>query len=306
MMEDWLDIRPEVRDALSSGQAVVALESTVISHGLPYPDNMETAERMEAAVRQSGATPATVGLLDGRVVVGLDWTGIERLAKSRDAVKVSRRDMAPVLAQRRPGATTVAATMLVSAAARIRFFATGGIGGVHRGAPSTFDISADLAELGRTPVAVVCSGPKAVLDIPLTCEVLETLGVPVIGYGTSELPAFYSVSSGFPVEYTATSCGQLVQILTAHWQLNLPAGILIANPCPAEFALDRQEVERWIARAVEAAAAAGIKGKAITPFLLSFLANAGEGRTLAANKALLVHNAELAGLTAAAYANAAY
>jgi pseudouridine-5'-phosphate glycosidase len=299
-MKERLDIRPEVSEALAAKHPVVALESTVISHGLPYPDNIETAGRMEAAVRASGAIPATVGLLDGRIIVGLAKNEIERLAESKDVVKVSRRDIAPVLAQRRLGATTVAATMLVSAAARIRLFATGGIGGAHRGAQSTLDISADLAELARTPVAVVCAGPKAVLDIGLTREILETSGVPVIGYRTTELPAFYSVSSGFPVDYTASSCKELAEILSTHWALNLPAGILIANPPPAEFALDRCEVEGWIARALEAADSAGVKGKAVTPFLLSFLARESGGRTLTVNKALLISNAGLAGSVAAA------
>jgi pseudouridine-5'-phosphate glycosidase len=293
-------IQPDVADALGSHRAVVALESTVISHGLPYPDNLATAREMEASVRSSGAVPATIGLLDGQIVVGLSEPEIDRLARSPDVVKVSRRDFAPVLAQGRPGATTVAATMLVSTEVGIRFFATGGIGGVHRGAQSTFDISADLVELSRSPVAVVCAGPKAVLDLGLTLEVLETAGVPIVGYRTNELPAFYCATSGHRIDYCAASPEEIAKIVATQWELQLPAGILIANPPPAETAMDQVEVERMIGEALQDAEAKQIKGKAVTPFLLSYLSRCSNGRTLAANKALLLSNAALAGAVAVA------
>ena len=299
--EQYIDVRPQVADALSAGRPVVALESTVIAHGLPYPDNLETACQMQSAVRSSEAVPATIGLFDGRIVVGLDDGEIERLAQAKDVVKVSRRDFAPVLAQRRLGATTVAATMLVSSRVGIRFFATGGIGGVHRGAQSTFDVSADVIELGRSSVAVVCAGPKAVLDLGLTIEVLETAGVPIIGYRTSEMPAFYSASSGFGVDYSVGSPDEIARILAAQWKLGLSAGVLIVNPPPAGKALDRSEVESMIAAALDTSRRQNIKGKALTPFLLSHLARESHGRTLAVNKALLVQNATLAADVALAF-----
>lgn len=299
-MNHYMDIQPEVRDALASGGAVVALESTVISHGLPYPDNVQTAAAMEAAVRRNGAVPATIGLLDGRIVVGMGAGQIERLAQDQHVAKVSRADFGPVLAAKQAGATTVAATMMVSAAAGIRVFATGGIGGVHRGAQTTFDISADLAELSRSPVAVVCAGPKAVLDIGLTLEVLETLGVPVIGFGSQELPAFYSRESGFTLHYSAASAGELAQMVRTHWELQLPSGVLIANPPPVDVALARDRVEGLIAEALAGAEEKGVRGKAVTPFLLSYLAELSGGETLRVNVALLRNNAELAARVAVA------
>jgi pseudouridine-5'-phosphate glycosidase len=299
-MNHYMDIQPEVRDALASGGAVVALESTVISHGLPYPDNVQTAAAMEAAVRRNGAVPATIGLLDGRIVVGMGTGQIERLAQDQHVAKVSRADFGPVLAAKQAGATTVAATMMVSAAAGIRVFATGGIGGVHRGAQTTFDISADLAELSRSPVAVVCAGPKAVLDIGLTLEVLETLGVPVIGFGSQELPAFYSRESGFTLHYSARSAGELAQMVRMHWELQLPSGVLIANPPPVDVALARDRVEGLIAEALAGAEEKGVRGKAVTPFLLSYLAELSGGETLRVNVALLRNNAELAARVAVA------
>lgn len=297
----YLSIRDEIQDAIQSRIPVVALESTVISHGLPFPDNLETAAGMEARVRQSGAIPATIGLLDGKIIVGLNSAEVHRLATSPSVVKVSRRDFAPVLAQRKLGATTVAATLLVSAAAGIRFFATGGIGGVHRGAQQSFDISADLAELAQSPVAVVCAGAKAILDIPLTLEVLETLGVPVVGYGSSTLPAFYSVDSGFTLDYFASTPENAAAIAKTHWEIGIQSGILITNPPPAEYAMDRGEIEGLVAHALAAAERENIRGKAVTPFLLSYLSQASAGRTLAVNKALLLSNAALAGSIAAAY-----
>ena len=296
-----ITIREDVQTALSAGQAVVALESTVISHGLPFPDNLETARQMEAAVRQGGAVPATIGLLDGKVVIGLNAAEIERFAVEKGIFKVSRRDFGPVLAQKAAGATTVAATMLVCAAAGIRFFATGGIGGVHRGAAQTFDISADLAELSQSPVAVVCAGPKAVLDIGLTLELLETLGVPVIGFKSNVVPAFYSRDSGFVLEYSYDAPYDVARMLAMHWQIGMKSGVLIANPPPAEVALDRSAVESIVAEALDAAGREQIRGKAVTPFLLSYLSTATQGKTLAVNKALLRNNAEVAAQLAVAF-----
>lgn len=294
-------IRPEVAAAIAAKRAVVALESTVISHGLPHPDNLETAAAMEAAVRQTGTVPATVGVIDGQIIVGLNSSELERLASAQNVTKVSRRDFAPVIAAKGIGATTVAATMMVAGACGIRFFATGGIGGVHRGAQSTFDISADLVEFGLSPVAVVCAGPKAVLDIGLTLEVLETAGVPVIGFGSNQLPAFYSIESGFELEHWVADAAALARIAHAHWDLGSRGGILITNPPPGQFALAKQEVELWIEEALLQAECEQIEGKAVTPFLLNHLAKVSQGRTLAVNKALLVNNARLAAEVANAF-----
>jgi len=297
-MKAYIDIQPEVRDALAAGRPVVALESTVISHGLPYPDNLKTAEMMEKTVRQSGAVPATMGLLEGRIVVGLSDAQIERLAKDKHVAKVSRADFGPVLASKQTGATTVAATMIVSAAVGIRFFATGGIGGVHRGAQATFDISADLYDLSRTPVAVVCAGPKAVLDIGLTLEVLETLGVPVIGYGTRQLPAFYYPDSGFSLNFSSDTPAELAEVAHTHWNLGLRSGLLITNPPPPKVAMNREKTESIIAEALRAAEMMGVRGKTVTPFLLSQVLALSNGKTLKVNVALLKSNAKLAAQTA--------
>ena len=294
-----LSINPEVESALREGRAVVALESTVISHGLPFPDNLQTAQKMEAAVRSAGAIPATIGLLDGKIIVGLTPAQIERFAHEKGIVKVSRRDFGLVIAQKFTGATTVAGTMIVCAAAGIRLFATGGIGGVHRGATHTFDISADLTELSQSPVAVVCAGPKAILDIGLTLEVLETLGVPIIGYKSNALPAFYSQESGFTLEYSYKSAEEIANVLSTHWGLGMKSGVLITNPPPSEVALDRTFVETVIADALRAADTQNIRGKAVTPFLLSYLGEATQGKTLAVNKALLLNNAAAAAQIAA-------
>jgi pseudouridine-5'-phosphate glycosidase len=256
---------------------------------------------MEASVRKGGAVPATIGLLDGKVVVGLSASEIERFADEKGIFKVSRRDFGPVLAQKATGATTVAATMLVCAAAGIRFFATGGIGGVHRGAAQTLDISADLTELSQSPVAVVCAGPKAVLDIGLTLEVLETLGVPVIGFKSHAVPAFYSRESGFVLEYSYDTPADLARMLAMHWRIGMKSGVLIANPPPVEAALDRSAVETIIAEALDAAGREQIRGKAVTPFLLSYLSAATQGKTLTVNKALLLNNAAVAAQLAVAF-----
>jgi pseudouridine-5'-phosphate glycosidase len=301
-MNPYLDIRLEVREALGAGRPVVALESTVISHGLPRPRNLETARQMEAAVRKAGAVPATIGLLDGRLVVGLSSSEIESLARAEHVAKVSRRDLAAVLNSRPAGATTVAATMIIAAQAGIRIFATGGIGGVHRGAQNNFDISADLSELARTPVAVVCSGAKVILDLPRTLELLETLGIPVVGYGTNEFPAFYVQESGLSLDARVDSPQEAARLISVHWALGLSSGMVFCNPPPASSALGRQEVESLIESALKSAETAGIQGKPVTPYLLDHLAKASGGRTLETNVALLISNASVAAQIAVASA----
>lgn len=293
-MNSYLDIRPEVASALARGSPVVALESTVISHGLPRPHNLETAHRMEAAVRKEGAVPATVGLLNGRLIVGLSHGEIELLANADEVHKVSRRDLSAVLASRKPGATTVAATILIASQAGISVFATGGIGGVHRGVQETLDISADLAELARTPVAVVCAGAKIILDLPRTLELLETLGVPVVGFRTSSFPAFYVRDSGLNLDLRVESAEEAARLMSIQSQLGLSSGIVFCNPPPESSALDRAQTESLIKTALIAANSAGIQGKAVTPYLLSYLSNASDGATLKANMDLLVSNASVA------------
>ena len=307
-MEGLLSIREDVAAALAEGKPVVALESTVIAHGLPKPQNVEAARRMEAAVRESGAAPATIGILRGRLVVGLSAEQIAALAESEDVAKVSRADLAVVLASGRAGATTVAATVFVAALAGIHVFATGGIGGVHRGAELSMDVSADLAELSRTPVAVVCAGAKAILDLPRTLEVLETLGVPVVGFGTEEFPAFYSRESGLKLAHRVDSAEEAARLMALQWELRKArpdtalGGILFVNPPPAESALPSAEVEGFIAKALALAEQKGVRGKAVTPFLLTEVARLSGGRTLRANMDLLAANARLAGKIAAAEA----
>jgi pseudouridine-5'-phosphate glycosidase len=284
-------VHPDVRAALEEGRPVVALESTVITHGLPRPTNLEAAHRLEAIVQQAGATPATVGVVGGTLIVGLSDDQIERLAMSDEVCKVSRRDLPIVVAHGLDGATTVAATMLLAHWAGVRVFATGGIGGVHRGGAG--DVSADLPELARTPVAVVCSGAKSVLDLPRTLEWLETHGVPVIGYQTDTLPAFYALSSGLPVDVRVDSPREAADIVRAGWEMGLEAGVLIAVPPPASLALPGNEMEQAIETALAEAEAQGVSGKALTPFLLSRLAELTGGRSLAVNLALLERNARV-------------
>lgn len=284
----------EVRKALASHRPVVALESTVITHGLPFPENRDTALAMEAAVREGGAVPATVAVLGGRIAVGLTPAEIDRLAQLPPGKvrKCSRRDFPIALARGEDAATTVAGTMIVARLAGIRVFATGGIGGVHRGQP--FDISADLMELGRTPVAVVCAGAKSILDLPLTLEVLETQGVPVIGLGTSTLPAFFSRDSGLPLDAQVATPAEAARIAAAAFLLNLGHGVLIAAPVPAEFELPRDRAEAAITQANAEAEAQGVRGKALTPFLLRRVSEITGGLSRAANLALLVNNARIA------------
>ncbi|HEY0835019.1 MAG TPA: pseudouridine-5'-phosphate glycosidase [Azospirillum sp.] len=301
-MQDYLSLAPEVADALAENRPVVALESTVIAHGMPHPQNVETARALEAAVRAEGAVPATVAVLDGRIRVGLDNDDIDRLATSKDVWKLSRRDLAVALATGALGATTVAATMIAAERAGIAVFATGGIGGVHRGAETSFDISADLDELARTSVCVVCAGAKSILDLPKTLEYLETRGVPVLGLGTDEFPAFYARSSGLPVARRCDTADEVARIMHAKWRLGLDGGIVAANPIPEADALDAAGTEAAIARALAEAAAQGIAGKAVTPFLLARMKEITGGRSLAANVALIRNNAVTAARIAAAYA----
>lgn len=307
-MEKSLAVREDVAAALAAGQPVVALESTVIAHGLPRPLNLQTAHAMEAAVRAAGATPATVGILNGHLVVGLSPEQIAFLSEADSVAKVSRADLAAVLASGRPGATTVAGTMIAAEMAGIHVFATGGIGGVHRGGENSMDISADLAELARTPVAVICAGAKAILDLPRTLEVLETFGVPVVGYATNEFPAFYSRESGLQLVHRVETPEEAAKVMRAQWGSGARAaskgpktGILIANPAANECALPRAEIEAFIAAARRAAETAGVRGKDVTPFLLQEVARLSGGKTLRANMALLVANATLAGQIAVSY-----
>ncbi len=297
-----IELRPEVRDALQAGSAVVALESTVVAHGLPHPRNLAAAERMEAGVRQEGAVPAMIGVLGGRVVVGLSPEGISVLAGDADVAKVSSRDLSALVASGRPGATTVAATAFVAARVGIHVMATGGIGGVHRGGETSLDISSDLAEIARTPVAVVCSGAKSILDLERTLEVLETLGVPIVGYRTDEFPAFYARGSGLQLEHQVGSAEEAARLMTAGRDLGLPCGIVFCNRAPAESALDRSEVDSLIDAAIRAAEEGGVRGKAVTPFLLGHIGREGGERALEANLALLADNARVAARIAAAYA----
>jgi len=298
-----IDVRPEVAKALDLGAAVVALESTVIAHGLPSPRNIEAAERMKAAVREEGAVPAMVAVLRGSVVVGASSGEIASLAEGTDVAKATTRDLAVLAASGSAGATTVAATAFAAGREGVAVMATGGIGGVHRGGERSMDISADLAEIGRTPVAVVCSGAKAVLDLSLTLEALETLGVPVVGYGTDSFPAFYARSSGLRLEHRVDSPKEAARLIARQGRLGLPGGILFCNPPPAESALEPAEVESLVTAAVRGAEEKGIRGKDVTPFLLDHLARESAGRTLAVNLALLEDNARVAARIAVAYAS---
>jgi pseudouridine-5'-phosphate glycosidase len=299
---DLLAVHPEVAEALAAGRAVVALESTIVTHGMPFPQNLETARAVESLVRAGGAVPATIAILDGRIAVGLADAELTRIAEAGpSAAKASRRDLAILLASRRLAGTTVATTMMAAAMAGVRVFATGGIGGVHRGAETSFDVSADLTELARTPVAVVCAGAKSILDLPKTLEVLETQGVPVIGYRTDAFPAFFARDSGARVPHRLDDAATIARAATLHWRLG-GGGVLVANPIPAEDALPAAEIEAEIAAAVAEAARAGIAGKDVTPFLLARINALTAGRSLAANIALVRNNAALAAEIAVALA----
>lgn len=291
----YLDIAPEVGEALQAGRPVVALESTIICHGMPYPQNAETANAVEATVREHGAVPATIAILAGRLKVGLDASEINELArKGRDIIKCSRRDIPFLVANNEDGATTVAATMILAAMAGIRVFATGGIGGVHRGVESTMDVSADLDELARSNVAVVCAGVKSVLDIGRTLEYLETKGVPVVGYQTDTMPAFYTQSSGFALDYRVDSSIQAAAAIKAKWELRLDGGVVIANPVPEAYALSISEMDRVIDGAIADMNKQGVTGKDTTPFLLGRIAESTDGRSLETNIQLVLNNARVA------------
>jgi pseudouridine-5'-phosphate glycosidase len=299
----YLDVNPEVAQALAAGKPVVALESTIISHGMPYPQNVETALKVEEIIRANGAIPATIAILGGRLKAGLTKEEIEYLGKQGQAVtKASRRDLSVLVARGADGATTVTTTMMIAHMAGIRFFATGGIGGVHRGAETTMDISADLEELGQTGVMVVCAGAKAILDLKLTLEYLETKGVPVLGYQTQELPAFYTRTSGLSVDYRVDTPEELAQILKTQNDLGLPGGVLVTNPIPQEYSMDADQINAVIDQAVAEAKEKGIHGKETTPFLLAKVKEITGGDSLEANIKLVFNNAELAAKAAVAYA----
>ena len=298
-MNKYLDIAPEVCDALREGRPVVALESTIISHGMPYPRNVETAMAVEKTVRDNGAVPATIAIIGGRLKAGLSPEEIEYLGKAgRKVAKASRRDIAALAARKADGATTVTTTMMIAYMAGIRVFATGGIGGVHRGAETTMDISADLEELGTTPVMVVCAGAKSILDLGLTLEYLETKGVPVIGYGTDELPAFYTRKSGFGVDYRVDSPKELAEFFAASRELGLRGGMLVTNPIPEEYSMDKAVIDSAIERALSECDSLGIHGKETTPFLLAKVAELTGGDSLDSNIKLVLNNAALAAKTA--------
>ncbi|MBE0450580.1 MAG: pseudouridine-5'-phosphate glycosidase [Clostridia bacterium] len=294
MLEKYLDVSPEVAKAIKDGKAVVALESTIISHGMPYPRNVETALNCEKIIRDHGAIPATIAILGGRLKVGLSEEEIEYLGKAKDVIKTSRRDIPFIVAKKLDGATTVASTMILAALAGVKIFATGGIGGVHRGAQETFDISADLQELAHTNVAVVCAGAKSILDIGLTLEYLETNGVPVVGYQTDELPAFYTRKSGFGVDYRVDSPLELAEALKAKWDLGLGGGLVVANPIPEAYEMDFDAITSAIHIAVSEAEKAGIKGKESTPFLLAKVKELTGGDSLDSNIELVYNNAKVA------------
>ena len=298
-MNKYLDIAPEVAEALKNGKPVVALESTIISHGMPYPKNVETAMLVEKTIRDNGAVPATIAIIGGRLKAGLSAEEIEYLGKAGSAVaKASRRDLAVLVAEGKDGATTVTTTMMIAHMAGISIFATGGIGGVHRGAETTMDISADLEELGSTPVMVVCAGAKSILDLGLTLEYLETKGVPVIGYGTDELPAFYTRHSGFGVDYRADSPAQLAGMFKAQKELGLKGGMLVTNPIPEEYAMDKAVIDAAIDQAMKESIEQGIHGKETTPFLLAKVVELTGGSSLESNIQLVLNNATLAAKTA--------
>ncbi len=302
---EWLDIAPEVQEALQAGQAVVALESTIICHGMPPPGNVETALNVEQTVRKHGAIPATVAIIDGRLKVGLTTQQISYLgSKGKQVVKTSRRDISFLVARRLDGATTVAATMIIAAMAGIQVFATGGIGGVHRGVESTMDISADLEELSRSNVAVVCAGIKSVLDIGRTLEYLETHGVPVVGYQTDTLPAFYTRDSGFKVDYRVDSASEIAEAMKIKWSMGINGGLVIANPVPKAYSLDPVEIEKLITESIDQMKRRGITGKDTTPYLLSRIAEQTSGSSLATNIQLVLNNAKLASEIACAFSQA--
>lgn len=294
MLEKYLNVHPEVKKALAEGLPVVALESTIISHGMPYPKNIEMAKTVSKIIRENGAIPATIAIIDGVLKVGLTTEEIEFLGTSKDVVKASRRDLPFIISKKLNGATTVATTMILANLAGVKVFATGGIGGVHRGAQETFDISADLQELANTNVAVICAGAKSILDIGLTLEYLETNGVPVVGFETEEFPAFYTRKSGFGVDYKVESSLEIASALKAKWDLNLKGGMVIGNPIPKEFEMDYDTINNAIESALKEAEEKNIAGKKVTPFLLDRVKTITDGKSLDANIELVYNNAKVA------------
>ncbi len=301
-MKQYLDIHPDVKLALEQGKPVVALESTIISHGMPYPQNVETARKVEQIVRDAGAVPATIAIIDGRLKAGITDDELEFFGKSDDILKASRRDIPFIVANKLNGATTVASTMIIAALAGIKVFVTGGIGGAHRGAQETFDISADLMELAQTDVAVVCAGAKSILDIGLTLEYLETHGVPVIGYQTDDFPAFYTRASGFGVDFNAANPVEVASAMKVKWDLGLKGGMVIANPIPVEHAMDDVKITTAIENALKEADELGISGKETTPFLLGKIKDITEGKSLESNIELVYNNARVGSEIAKQYA----
>ncbi|MDQ1831472.1 pseudouridine-5'-phosphate glycosidase [Massilia scottii] len=302
-MHQYLLFSPEVAAARSAGKPIVALESTIISHGMPYPQNVTMAQEVEHVIRAAGAVPATIAIIEGKICIGLVAEQLELLATSPDAMKVSRRDLPYVLSQGRLGATTVAATMICAQLAGIHVFVTGGIGGVHRGAETSFDISADLQELARTNVAVVCAGVKSILDIGLTLEYLETHGVPVISVGQPAFPAFFTRDSGFKADFQLDSALEQAAFIQTKWQLGLDGGIVISNPVPEAFAMPKEEIDNITEQALQEARDGGVAGKLVTPFLLARIKTLTEGRSLMTNIALVKHNAQVGAELAVAMRN---
>ncbi len=291
-------VSEEVKKALKENRGVIALESTIISHGMPYPRNVETALNCEKIIRENGCVPATIGIIDGVGVIGMSEEEIEEFGKRKGIAKVSRRDLPIVVAKKLWGATTVATTMILANMAGIELFVTGGIGGVHRGAQETFDISADLQELANTNVSVICAGAKAILDLPLTLEYLETFGVPVLGYQTEELPAFYTRTSGLKVDYRMDSAKEIAEVIKTKRELDLKGGVLITNPIPEEFAMDKEEMDKAINEALSDAEKEGIKGKDTTPYLLAKVKDLTKGESLESNIKLVYNNAKVGSLIA--------
>ncbi|PMQ01215.1 MAG: pseudouridine-5-phosphate glycosidase [Dictyoglomus sp. NZ13-RE01] len=292
-MKEYIDFSEEVKTALEEKKPIVALESTIIAHGMPYPENIETAKEVERIIREEGAVPATIAIIKGKIKIGLKDEDLEFIGRSKDVIKASRRDIPIAIAKKLSASTTVSATMICADLANIKIFVTGGIGGVHRGAEETFDISADLEELSRTNIAVVCSGAKSILDLPRTLEYLETKGVPVIGFKTIEFPAFYTRSSGLFLDYRAESEEEVARILKTKWDLGLSGGVVIANPIPEEYSLDKKYMDEIIEKAIKEAERRGVRGKALTPFLLDKIKELTGGESLKANIELVKNNAKV-------------
>ena len=301
-LKAYMDVTPEIEEAVRAGKPVVALESTILSHGMPYPENLSFAREVEKIIREQGAIPATMAIIDGRLKCGLTEAELVRMCEAKGVLKVSRRDLPIVVAQKLTGATTVATTMILANMAGIHIFATGGIGGVHRHGEVTMDVSADLQELAHTPVAVVCAGAKMILDIGRTLEYLETMGVPVLGLRTDDFPAFYCRRSGFGVDYNAKDEAEIARIAKTKWDLGLAGGILIGNPVPEEYAMDFDEMTAVIEKAIAGANAEGVRGKNITPYLLAHIVEYTGGQSLKTNIQLAYNNARAAGKIAVAYA----